>query len=487
MNCMSCGALLQGKNPDYCPYCGSNVLVQRKVEYLSKLYYNQGLEKAGIRDLSGAIQCLQISLMFNKENIDARNLLGLVYFEMGEVVSALSEWVISKNLKKRNNLANEYISRLQSSPGKLEIINDSIRKYNSALEMCRKKHADMAAIQLKKVLSQNPKLIKGYHLLALLQMKEKSWNKARRTLRKAAKIDKTNTTTLRFLKEIDEQTGVTTKLNEKETRQEAEKLNQSDLIRGSVFQIGTDTVIQPIAFKERAALHTVLGLVSGLLLGAAAIWFLAVPSVRQNIFKEANQQIVEYGDYLVGQEAELTQIKGDAAIMDTSQDTEQYLQQIAANQAKCNSYQALLAAYQAMQDNNPRLSGQYIERVKPSTLSGTARILYENLCKETNSFGSEALYSGLDTEDIADEITGMSRDAEQNGGGLSGNARTEREEEPFDEPVADPSLHRGGDDEEDDTEDTASNYGTTDYSTTGNYTTNYSYDTGGYGNYGFYY
>lgn len=56
----------------------------------------------------------------------------------------------------------------------------------------------MAAIRLKKILIQNPKLIKGYHLLALVQMKEGEYNKARKTLRKAARIDKTNTTTLRF-------------------------------------------------------------------------------------------------------------------------------------------------------------------------------------------------------------------------------------------------------------------------------------------------
>ena len=48
----------------------------------------------------------------------------------------------------------------------------------------------MAAIRLKKILMQNPKLIKGYHLLALVQMKEGEYNKARRTLRKAARIDK---------------------------------------------------------------------------------------------------------------------------------------------------------------------------------------------------------------------------------------------------------------------------------------------------------
>ena len=96
MNCMNCGAFLADKDLDYCPHCGCNVLIQKKVEYLSKLYYNQGLEKASIRDLSGAVNCLKQSLTFNKRNIQARNLLGLVYFETGEVVAALSEWVISR-------------------------------------------------------------------------------------------------------------------------------------------------------------------------------------------------------------------------------------------------------------------------------------------------------------------------------------------------------------------------------------------------------
>ena len=38
------------------------------------------------------------------------------------------------------------------------------------------------------------------------------YEKARRILKKAAKIDKTNSTTLRFLREVDEQTGTITSL-----------------------------------------------------------------------------------------------------------------------------------------------------------------------------------------------------------------------------------------------------------------------------------
>ena len=92
MNCMNCGAFLVDKDLDYCPKCGCNVLIQKKVDYLSRQYYNRGLEKASVRDLSGAIDCLKQSLIYNKHNIQARNLLGLVYFETGEVVAALSEW-----------------------------------------------------------------------------------------------------------------------------------------------------------------------------------------------------------------------------------------------------------------------------------------------------------------------------------------------------------------------------------------------------------
>ena len=210
MNCMNCGAFLVDKDLDYCPKCGCNVLIQKKVDYLSRQYYNRGLENASVRDLSGAIDCLKQSLIYNKHNIQARNLLGLVYFETGEVVAALSEWVISKNLQPTRNLASEYINNLQANPNKLAAINETIKKYNHALMLCREGHEDMAAIQLRKILTQNSKLIKGYHLLALIQMKNGEWNKARRILKKAARIDKTNTTTLRFLREVDEQTGATT-------------------------------------------------------------------------------------------------------------------------------------------------------------------------------------------------------------------------------------------------------------------------------------
>ena len=76
----------------------------RKNQQIANSFYNLGLEKARIRDLSGAAQCLKKSLHFNKYQTDARNLLGLIYYENGEVADALVQWVISLNLQPEDNL-----------------------------------------------------------------------------------------------------------------------------------------------------------------------------------------------------------------------------------------------------------------------------------------------------------------------------------------------------------------------------------------------
>ena len=128
MECYNCGAKL-GKG-DICQNCGANVKIYKKIIMASNAYYNDALEKAAVRDLSGAIESLRTSLRFYKMNIDARNLLGLVYFETGEVVEALTEWVISKNYQPRDNAASRYLNEIQNNPSRLDTINQTIKKYN---------------------------------------------------------------------------------------------------------------------------------------------------------------------------------------------------------------------------------------------------------------------------------------------------------------------------------------------------------------------
>ena len=395
MNCMNCGAFLVDKDLDYCPKCGCNVLIQKKVDYLSRQYYNRGLEKASVRDLSGAIDCLKQSLIYNKHNIQARNLLGLVYFETGEVVAALSEWVISKNLQPSRNLASEYINKLQANSNKLEAINETIRKYNDALNLCREGHEDMAAIRLKKILIQNPKLIKGYHLLALVQMKEGEYNKARKTLRKAARIDKTNTTTLRFLREIDEQTGVSTRLERQNKRN-----------RKAVDSSENDMAIQIPQYKEKGRIPLFFTLVAGFCAGLLAFYLLAVPAIRQGIYREANQQIMKYSDAVSSQGAELTKAQSQA--QESGDTVEAASKQIEEEKKKSSSYEALIEAYSAVQQQNTDEAALKIQNVYADLLPADLKGIYNTICNTTGTTGIEGttdakVTDGTGSADSAEE------------------------------------------------------------------------------------
>lgn len=415
MNCMNCGAFLADKDLDYCPHCGCNVLIQKKVEYLSKLYYNQGLEKASIRDLSGAVNCLKQSLTFNKRNIQARNLLGLVYFETGEVVAALSEWVISKNLQPTRNIANEYINRLQANSNKLDAINETIRKYNNALALCRDGHEDMAAIQLRKILTQNSKLIKGYHLLALIYMKNHDWGKARRILRKAARIDKTNTTTLRFLREVDERTGVTTRLDQQKKGLFGKKAKES---YGD--EVARNVAVQPVAYKENSRISLFVTLMVGVAAGAAAFWLLAVPAIKQGIYREANQQIVQYSESLASQGAELTRVQGQAK--ESGDVAEEVTLQLDSEQKKSTSYQAFLNAYVAYKQNEYDAAALEIQKVYEDQIGDDVKGIYNTICSETG-------VSGIKSDGTSDGST----DSSDSGDGSSDGTDYQTDESGYDE------------------------------------------------------
>ena len=191
MRCFKCNEVLTKES--HCPNCGIDVSMYKKAVMASNAYYNLGLSKAKVRDLSGAVESLKMSITINKKNIDARNLLGLVYCEMGDVVEALSEWVISKNIQPDNNCAEDYITDIQSNQNKFELVTSTIKKYNLSLRYAKEGNTDMAQIQLKKVVSQNPRLLKAQQLLALIYIKEKEYSKARKCLASVLRVDRNNT------------------------------------------------------------------------------------------------------------------------------------------------------------------------------------------------------------------------------------------------------------------------------------------------------
>lgn len=261
--------------------------------YLSNQWYNDGLKKANIRDLSGAILSLKKSLQYNRDNVAARNLLGLAYYGRGEVVEALVEWVISKNIKSHGNIATYYIKKVQESPGELEMINQAIKKYNQCLVYCQQGGEDLAAIQLRKVVASHPSFVKAYQLLALIYIQTEQYAKARQMLRKAHKLDTTNEITLRYMHELK--------------KMRSGKDSRAEKDQSVSYKLGNETIIQPISstLKDNAGMMTILNIVIGIIVGAAVVWFLFVPSIKQKLAMEAKAEIIEYSEQLAAKNTEI--------------------------------------------------------------------------------------------------------------------------------------------------------------------------------------
>lgn len=363
MICYKCGQDVG--DAKRCPNCDEDLAIFWRVRRISNSYYNLGLQQAGVRNLSGAVESLRNSLKFNKYNIAARNLLGLVYHEMGETVAALSEWVISQSYQPTDNLANGYLDEIQKNRGQLDTINQTIKKYNQALHYCQQDSRDLAIIQLKKVLSMNPKLVKGHQLLALLYLQDGKLELAKKSLRNAGRIDANNTTTLRYLKEVN------TQLKEKSP---SKKPKDDDLIS---YQSGNETIIMPKRFKESSLGASLAYIVTGLVVGAAVTAFLVVPNVKNQAKEDAKQQILEASDTISSNGQTIKDLEKQISDLQDQLEEEANNNEKVADQIK--TYERLLNAYVAYTSDDVISAGQALDKVNTSYLSKKAKSIYKDL------------------------------------------------------------------------------------------------------------
>lgn len=363
MICYNCG--LESGTNKICPTCHADLSVFQKVVRISNVYYNDGLKKAEIRDLSGAIISLKKSLEFNKYHIDARNLLGLVYYEMGEVGSALVEWKISQKYQPNNNLASRYFDSVKKRRNQLEDAKMAIKKYNQVLIYCKQGNYDMGIIQLKKVISLNPNMIKAYQLLALLYLKEDKLEQAKKTLQNIEKIDASNTIMLRYSKEVNARL--------KDSNATKKKKKNEDSIS---YQSGNETIIMPKRFQETAFGLTMAYVVIGLIVGVAVTGFLIVPGVQARAKQEAKNQIVSANDTVSSNQQVITRLEKQIGELEAEiavfKEKEQDPKQI-------DTYEALINAYIANTAKDYTAAGSYLDVVQVSHLSEPMVNVYNTL------------------------------------------------------------------------------------------------------------
>ena len=391
----------------------------KKLVYQSNYWYNDGLKRARIRDMSGAIGSLKKSLQYNSENIAARNLLGLVYYGRGEVGEALVEWILSKNFQSHENIANYYIKKLQENPTELEKVNQAIRKFNQSLDYCYQDGEDLAIIQLKIVVDAHPTFLKAYQLLSLLYIHTQQYGKAKHTLKAAHKLDTTNDITLRYMHEMNE-------LRRKRAIKQAEKKEEKP--QTVTYNIGNETIIQPASsgVKENAGLMTVINIIIGIVVGVAVMWFLIMPAVNRSTADRTNKQVREFSDQIAEQEAQISALQTELeSYRATSEETEN-AQQTA--KSTLDSYEIVLSMYDHYlnQDMSDSAMVEELLKVNADSLGTLGREQFDTMTGDIYSRYSEVLYStaqeNFQVANYADAITNLSTVMQMNEGYDDGQA-----------------------------------------------------------------
>ena len=391
MICPYCGSRLSKR--ERCDRCGEDVSKFKKLYMAANKYYNNGLMKAKIRDLSGAIVDLKNALKIDKKHTDARNLLGLIYLEMGETVSALSEFVISKHFQPENPVADYYMNLVQETPTNLDSLNQIIKRYNGALAYAKQGSDDLAIIQLKKVISMNPHYVQALLLLALLYIHAEDYDRARKVISKVLKVDVTNTSALEYLDYIKLTTGVDTKTASSPSS------SGSAIAKTSVKE---NDVITPISAysEEKPNVIAWVNLVIGIIVGAAFILVALVPGIKKNAVSEQRTEIVALGEKIQKLEAEVAEKDNEYASLKQDYDEAKYKldnpevpeedQQV---QEEPSQYESLMqAASYFLMDKKDKAADRLIEVDTEKLELPEAVTLYNKLASELFAEQADKVY-----------------------------------------------------------------------------------------------
>ena len=329
------------------------------IQYAANGYYNYGLELAGERDLSGAARNLKRALQFNKYHTDARNLLGLIFYEMGETSDALIQWVISINLQPENNRADYYLDEVQRKPGQLEIASQTIRKYNQSLAYARNGSDDLAVLQLKRIVEEKPNFVKAHLLLALLYMQHEDYTKAGKSLYTVLQIDKNNEKAERYMEYVKAHTG----------KADVERRKMKNAF--SHREMEDDDVILPPTYKENTGWQSIINIAIGLVLGAIVVLFLVMPARERSLNYDHNLEMQKYADKLnlANQEADELRKQGEEYLAEKEQAQADLDGLIGDSGSTLVQYRLLAQILQAYRQNNLTAAVQAYIEIDPEKIT----------------------------------------------------------------------------------------------------------------------
>ena len=364
--CFYCGSPV-GENEDNCRVCGASQKAYRMIIAASERAYNDGLLEAQAHDLSGAIVSLNRAVRFNKKNIKARDLLGLVYMKYGEPVLALREWVIARNFDPDDELADRYLNSVSDDAGLFDRIDTATRRFNTAYRYCQSGSTDLAIIEIKRVVHDNPGMVKARQLLALLYINNGEYSRAYHELKEAAKVDENNSLTARYMKEVRSHLAPDKKKKKQEKKKRRQTIEYND---------GHDVVMMPRQTFIEALDNSKSGLINiliGIAIGVLCFVFIVAPTIRQRENEQARSALITANNKAATSKSDAASLQKQVDQLNTQLDKYEGQSDVKG------SYESLIEAYNKSQSDDYDSASNDLEDVNEDLLDKNGKSLYKSV------------------------------------------------------------------------------------------------------------
>lgn len=355
---------------------------RQTVARLADLHYNRGLAAATDRDMTAAVTELSTALTIRRDHTQARDLLGLVYYETGQAARALEQWIISRELDPAGELSARYIDDMQHDAGRLRAMESALVRYNRALHSCRSGHDDAAAVELRRSLTQNPKLLVAWQLLALVEAHRGRLTQAERMLRRAAAIDIGSGLTQHLKKLVSGERGT-----QEERRGRVLPGRKKEKEEGAIRNTG----------NRRSFLNTNLfNILIGAAVGIMGTWALLTPAKVRETKNEMNARIVEYTNTVTEQKEQIGILQDRVATLQQAVADAEEASETSERRAK--SYRGLLNVYKAYGENDIETAGRAVLDIDESLLDDEALAIYNEIkgpvtAQAYDMFSEEGLFA----------------------------------------------------------------------------------------------
>ena len=152
---------------------------REKLQRTADVVYQMGVRSALDGDYVHACESLRKAVRYDKFHIEARNLLGLLLFQQGEIAEAICTWRLSLQIRADRNRAGFYLAELAKEPQLIANMGQSLILFNEALDFAKESGGDYALVRLKKATQLNPRLVKAHLLLCLCYIEKGEYSRAK--------------------------------------------------------------------------------------------------------------------------------------------------------------------------------------------------------------------------------------------------------------------------------------------------------------------